>query len=51
MCIAGIAGIAGIRKDLGGLVEGAGRQPLDLTSAQYYLNHLQRGRRRQIAQP
>ena len=42
---------AGIRKDLGGLVEGAGRQPLDLTSAQYYLNHLQRGRRRQIAQP
>ena len=43
--------IAGIRKDLGGLVEGAGRQPLDLTSAQYYLNHLQRGRRRQIAQP
>ena len=43
--------IAGIRQDLGDLVEGPGRQPLDLTSAQYYLNHLQRGRRRQIAQP
>ena len=42
---------AGIRRDLRGLVEGSGRQPLDLTSAQYYLNHLQRGRRRQIAQP